>query len=337
MTNKTIWNWIFAISRRPSPPIGAIFLSSRRGNPHLSHLGESRTLRTGGGQAGLRRGPPRDFNAFLKVGEDGRVSCFTGKIEMGQGMITSLAQMLADELKVPLDHVDMVMGDTDLCPWDMGTFGSMTTRFFGPPLRAAAAEAQTVLLQIAAEQLKTSPDRLTAEDGAIFVKGQKDKRIAYAALTRGKHIERHLCGKGRAAGRLQFHRDRQTDGPTRRPRQGDRPGEICGRHQPPRHVIRARSCGRRRMARTLKSADTSAAAAVPGVRIVKEGRLSRCSTNIPDVAENALKKVHAEFDVPAARVDDTTIFDHLLKVAPAGRTIASGGDLKAGETACHAN
>lgn len=72
---------------------------------------------------------PTDFNAFLKIGEDGRVTCFTGKIEMGQGVITSLAQMLADELDVTLDNVDMVMGDTDLSPWDMGTFGSMSTRF----------------------------------------------------------------------------------------------------------------------------------------------------------------------------------------------------------------
>jgi CO/xanthine dehydrogenase Mo-binding subunit len=82
---------------------------------------------------------PDDFNAFLRIGEDGRVSCFTGKIEMGQGVITSPAMMLADELEVPLDSVDMVMGDTDLCPWDAGTWGSMSTRFFGPPLRAAAA------------------------------------------------------------------------------------------------------------------------------------------------------------------------------------------------------
>ena len=76
---------------------------------------------------------PADFNAFLRIGADDRVTCFTGKIEMGQGIVTSLAQMLADELDVPLDAVDMVMGDTDLCPWDMGTFGSRTTRFFGPP------------------------------------------------------------------------------------------------------------------------------------------------------------------------------------------------------------
>jgi isoquinoline 1-oxidoreductase len=85
---------------------------------------------------------PTDFNAFLKIGEDGRVSCYTGKIEMGQGVYTSLAQMLADELDVSLNAVDMVMGDTDLCPWDMGTFGSMSTRFFGPALRAAGAEAK---------------------------------------------------------------------------------------------------------------------------------------------------------------------------------------------------
>ncbi len=84
---------------------------------------------------------PSDFNAILRIGEDGRATCYTGKIEMGQGIITSLAQTLADELDISLESVDMVMGDTDLCPWDMGTFGSMTTRYFGPELIEAAAEA----------------------------------------------------------------------------------------------------------------------------------------------------------------------------------------------------
>ena len=59
---------------------------------------------------------PSDFNAFLRIGEDGRVSCLTGKIEMGQGVVTSLGQMLADELDVALESIDMVMGDTDICP-----------------------------------------------------------------------------------------------------------------------------------------------------------------------------------------------------------------------------
>jgi len=106
---------------------------------------------------------PTDFNAFLRISEEGRVACYTGKIEMGQGIITSLAQMLADELEVSLEVVDMVMGDTDLCPWDMGTFGSMSTRFFGPPLRAAGAEAREVLMELASEQLKTPIQQLTVE------------------------------------------------------------------------------------------------------------------------------------------------------------------------------
>ena len=62
------------------------------------------------------RSLPKDYNAFLRIAEDGTVTCFTGKIEMGQGIITSLPQMMADELNVPLEKIKMVMGDTDLCP-----------------------------------------------------------------------------------------------------------------------------------------------------------------------------------------------------------------------------
>jgi isoquinoline 1-oxidoreductase len=113
-------------------------------------------------QEGRRQGQglPGDFNAYLRIGEDGRVTCFTGKIEMGQGIVTSLAQMLADELDVALESVEMVMGDTDLCLRDMGTFGSMSTRFFGPPLRAAGAEARRALLGLASEHLKVPVGRL---------------------------------------------------------------------------------------------------------------------------------------------------------------------------------
>jgi isoquinoline 1-oxidoreductase len=95
-----------------------------------------------------RRSLTKDYNAFLHIAEDGTVSCFTGKIEMGQGVITSLAQMMAEELNVPLEKVKMVMGDTELCPYDAGTWGSLTTRAFGPAMLAAAAEAKTVLIQM---------------------------------------------------------------------------------------------------------------------------------------------------------------------------------------------
>jgi isoquinoline 1-oxidoreductase len=120
------------------------------------------------GRGGSASQLPEDFNAFLRIREDGRVTGFTGKIEMGQGVITSLGQMLAEELDVPLESVDMQMGDTDLCPWDMGTFGSMTTRIFGPSFRAAAAEAKAVLVELAAQQLGVATDRLKTREGAVY-------------------------------------------------------------------------------------------------------------------------------------------------------------------------
>jgi nicotinate dehydrogenase subunit B len=105
---------------------------------------------------------PTDFNAYLRIAEDGKVTLFSGKIEMGQGVITSLAQEAADELGVALESIEMVMGDTDLCPYDSGTYGSMSTRFFGPAVRAAAAEARAVLLDLASEQLKALKENLSS-------------------------------------------------------------------------------------------------------------------------------------------------------------------------------
>ena len=110
---------------------------------------------------------PTDFNAFLRINEDGTVSGFTGKIEMGQGANTSLTQMLAEELDVAYDDVDLLMGDTDLCPWDRGTFGSMTTRIFGIPFRQAAAEARAVLLDMGSKKLNVPVSGLEIKEGVI--------------------------------------------------------------------------------------------------------------------------------------------------------------------------
>ena len=100
------------------------------------------------------RGYPEDFNAYLRIAEDGAVTCFAGKVELGQGVVTSLAQLLAEELEVPFSSVKMVLGDTALCPWDSGTNGSRSIKIFGPVLRAAGAEAREVLILLAAEHLK---------------------------------------------------------------------------------------------------------------------------------------------------------------------------------------
>ncbi len=161
---------------------------------------------------------PADFNAFLKIGEDGSVSCFTGKIEMGQGVITSLAQMLADELNVSLESVDMVMGDTDLCPWDMGTFGSMSTRFFGPPLRAAAAEARAVLL---ADGRRATPDAggTTERGGRRDLPQGTEGQASLVRRTDQGEENRAASEAGRqAGGGVRFHDRRPSRSCARMPR-----------------------------------------------------------------------------------------------------------------------
>ena len=115
-----------------------------------------------------RQAGPADFNAYLRIGADGRVTCFAGKVELGQGAGTVLAQILAEELDVAYESVDVVLSDTDVCPYDMGTFGSMNVPVLGPALRAAGAEARAVLLQMAAEHLAVPADGLHVKDCLLY-------------------------------------------------------------------------------------------------------------------------------------------------------------------------
>lgn len=272
---------------------------------------------------------PTDFNAYLLIKENGRVSCFTGKIEMGQGVMTSLAQMLADELDVPLESVDMVMGDTDLCPWDMGTFGSMSTRFFGPPLRAAAAEARAVLIELAAEHLDLPAGQLKTEAGIVFDKNNRKNQVTYARLAKGKKIERHLEEKPpvkdapefKVIGRPVMRRDAVEKVTGNAEFAGDihLPGMLYAR------ILRPPSHGA-----SLKSVDTSAAEQMEGVQIVRSDDFIAVLHAHQDVAGKAIGKVKAAYDAPESNVDDKTIFKHLLKVAPKGEIVASGGYLMDG-------
>jgi isoquinoline 1-oxidoreductase len=273
---------------------------------------------------------PEDFNAFLRIGEDGRVTGFTGKVEMGQGVITGLAQMLAEELDVPLESVDMVMGDTALCPWDRGTFGSMTTRFFGPALRGAAAEAKAVLVELAAEQLGVAKDRLKTREGAVYDEGGQ-KKVTYAELAKGKKILRHVKGAALKTpadftiiGKPALRRDSVEKVTGRAKFAGDfkEPGLLHARIlRPPVHGAK------------LLSADTSGAREIEGAQVVQDGDLIAVLHPYPDLAERVLARIKPQYDRPAATVDDKTIFEHLLKVAPQGQTVAEGGNLREGEDA----
>lgn len=274
---------------------------------------------------------PSDFNAYLRIAEDGSVTCFTGKIEMGQGVVTSLAMELAEELDVPLERVKMVMGDTDLCPWDMGTFGSLSTRYFGPALRKAAAEARQVLLQLAAQHLNVPVARLRTEAGNIFDQQNPGKKVTYQDLTRGKRIERRLGevvmpkdpSEFKLMGRPVNRRDAQEKVTGKALYAADIrfPNMLYAKIlRPPAHGA------------TLLNVDLSEVQSLPDTEVYREGEFIAVLHPRPDVAEQALQKVRAQFQVPEPTVDDKTIFKHLLNVAPQGEVVDTGGNLKMGES-----
>ena len=108
---------------------------------------------------------PKEIDAWLHIGEDGKISVYTGKVEVGQNIRTSLSQAVAEELRVPVTNVEMVMGDTQLTPFDMGTFGSRTTPTMNLQLRKVASAARELLIDLAATQWKTQRQQLVAADG----------------------------------------------------------------------------------------------------------------------------------------------------------------------------
>ena len=270
---------------------------------------------------------PTDFNAYLLIGADGRVTVFVGKIEMGQGVMTSLAQMAAEELSIDVVAIDMVLGDTDRCPADMGTFGSLTTRMFGPALRAAAAEARSVLLALAAERLGVPQAQLVASHGVVAVDGDRTRRVSYGELSKGQRIVRTVDEKavlraakdfevmGRSLPRLDGH-DKVT-GAAKFAADVRLPGMLYARIlRPPAHGA------------TLARLDAAAAAALPGVTVVQRDDLVAVLHADGDAAGDALERIDAQWHVPEPTVDTERIFEHLRASAAQPQENARRGDLE---------
>src|SRR5262245_35341090 len=133
----------------------------------------------------------------IAIAPDGTVTAFSGKVELGTGVRTALAQIVAEELDVPFERVHMVMGDTARTPDEGYTAGSMTIHSSGGALRQAAAEARQALLEMASEQLDTTPDQLIVREGVVSVKGDPIRKISYAELMGGKSFNREVTGRAR--------------------------------------------------------------------------------------------------------------------------------------------
>jgi nicotinate dehydrogenase subunit B len=280
-----------------------------------------------------RRTLTKDYNAFLHIAEDGTVSCFTGKIEMGQGVITSLAQMMADELNVPLEKVKMVMGDTDLCPYDMGTWGSLTTRAFGPAMRAAAAEARAVLTGMASEKLGVPVSRLEVKDGIVSEKGNPSKAVSYSDLAKGKKLEKYLDVQPPVEDYTEFtyvgkpllHSDAYLKVTGKAQYTGDLklPGMLHAR------ILRPPSHGAK-----LVSADLSAAEKMEGVKTVRDGDFIAVLSENRDKADMAIVQINAEYSYDEMDISDDTLHDYISRGEYRISVIAESGDIETAPQLC---
>jgi nicotinate dehydrogenase subunit B len=276
--------------------------------------------------AAERPGYPDDFHAYLAIRADGRITVFSGKIEMGQGVMTSLAQMAAEELGADVASIEMVMGDTDQCVPDMGTFGSLSMRMFGPALRAAAAKARAVLTTLSAKRLNVSPEQLTIAHGVVSVAGEPNRRMTFAELAEGVRIteavtQAALLRKvadftvmGRSSERL--------DGIEKVTGQAKYAGDIRLPDMLYARILRPPAHGG-----VLLSADTGSAEKLPGVTVIKRDDLIAVLHADPETAASALAQITADWRRPETSLDQDTIFEHLVEQAGTPTELVAKGDL----------
>ena len=143
----------------------------------------------------VRPGPPTNLDAYLRIDPAGTVTLLTGKVEYGQGIQTGFAQLAAEELSLPFEAIQVVMGRTDIAPFDIGTFGSLSTRLTGPRIRQAGTAMRNWLLELGAQQLGQDASALSLSSGKVVVTADASQAVAFADLAAGKASMRELDTK----------------------------------------------------------------------------------------------------------------------------------------------
>ena len=242
-----------------------------------------------------RRGgrPPRELSAWLHIAEDSAVTVYTGKVEVGQNIRTSLTQVVAEELRIAPARVLLVMADTGRTPYDFGTAGSRTTPAMASQLRRVAAAARELLLDLAAEQARVKRESLTAGDGKVVGPDGKPA-FEFGRLTKGKKLVKVIddrtpttpVEKWTVAGTSVPKVDGRAfvTGAHRFTSDVKRPGMRFGK------VLRPPSFG----AKLLK-ANTSGAEKMPGTVVARAGDFVGVVAATPFAADRALAAIEAEW------------------------------------------
>ncbi len=281
-------------------------------------LAWSRSTAQESGRAARREGGrgPREVAAWLHVGEDSRITVFTGKVEVGQNIRTSLAQGVAEELSAPFESIHLVMADTQLTPFDAGTFGSRTTPAMMAQLRKVAATAREALIDLAAKTWNVDRAKLTATDGKI-VRADTNESLDFGQLSKGEKLTMAIAD----------------DPPTTSPEQWKVAGRaapkpngralVTGQHKFASD-IRLRDMWHGKVLRpsavgaTLQSVDMGEAKSMAELVAVHDGEFVGIAAPSELQATRALAAIKAEWQT-SKQVSAADLFDHLKNSGGASR------------------
>ncbi len=268
---------------------------------------------------------PKDLDSWLHIAPDGRITVLTGKVEMGQNIRTSLAQQVAEELRAPFDQITMLMGDTDLVPWDAGTFGSQTTPRMAPILRNVAATARELLLDTAAQRWNADRTKLIARDGRV-VDPSSNKSATYGELTQGQKLIKVIAANPPETPPANW----QIAG-TAKPKVNGR-DFVTGKHQYPSDVTRpgmmfGKILRPPAFGAEIISAETKDAEAIPGVKVVSDGNFIGVAAPDPSSAERAVKAIKADWKVPPGP-SNANLFEYLKQNVEQGREAPARGNVE---------
>jgi isoquinoline 1-oxidoreductase len=264
---------------------------------------------------------PEKLSRRFHISEDGVVTVFTSKVEVGQGSRTQLSQAAAEELGLPLEQIRLVMADTELCPDDGGTAGSRTTPSNVPQIRRAAAMLREVLAELAAKQLGVRSRESVRFKGGYFDAHAEDikEQVSLGELVQLSDFKSQLDGpppQGVSITRvdewkvlgnpaLNVRSREVVTGEHKYPSDITRPGMLYGR------VLRPATLGA-----TLQSIDLSPAEKMDGVTVVRDGNFVGCAAKTSWLAAKAIEAIAAtaKWESPPHPSSDE-LFEHFKKHA----------------------
>lgn len=284
-----------------------------------------------GGSTAFWGAPSRQLDDWLAVAPDGMVTVFSGKVELGTGVRTALAQIVAEELDIPLDWIEMLMGETDRTPNEGITAGSMTIQAAGAHLRIVAAEARQALLERAAQTLGAEPDALVIANGTVARRDDPARVVTYATLLGGRRFERAISGSAP----LKDHDTYQMVG-TSAPRL-DLPAKFTGRLAFV-HDLRLPGMLHGRVVRPpspgaeLVDLDEATAGAA---RVIRIGNFLGVVAEREEVAIQAARQLRVTWRASAHLPPQSDLYETLRQLPAVDQVVEETGDMAAALSGAH--